>query len=67
MLVEFILGLLVVAAVACSLRAKILMTRVMGRVAALNHALDLELNNVKFGPEGEISRRETAERIGRLR
>jgi hypothetical protein len=64
---EFILVLLVVAGVACSLRAKVLMIRVKGRIQALNDTLDLSLDSVKFGPDGEAARRETAERIGRIR
>lgn len=64
---EFILCLLVVAAVACSVRSKVLMSRVKGRIQALNDALDIGLDSVKFGPEGETARRETAERIGRIR
>ena len=64
---ELILALLGVLGLACSLRAKILMVRVGDRATALNNALDLRLGNVKFGPDGEKSRRETAERIGRIR
>jgi hypothetical protein len=66
-MVEFILGLLVVVAIACSVRARMLMARAMEQILALNNALDLELRNVKFGPEGDLARRETAERIGRIR
>jgi cell division septation protein DedD len=29
--------------------------------------LEKELCKIKFGPEGELARRETAERIGRIR
>ncbi len=64
---EFITGVLIVIALACSVWAKILIARAKVRIGALNHMLDLELDNVKFGPEGESTRRETAERIGRIR
>lgn len=36
-------------------------------IARLDKMLECELNGIKFGPEGERARRETAERIGRIR
>lgn len=36
-------------------------------ICGLNRLLDAGLDSVKFGPEGEESRRKTAERIGRIR
>lgn len=64
---EVIAVVLIVIALVCSVWAKVLIARAKVRIGALNHMLDLELDNVKFGPEGEATRRETAERIGRIR
>ena len=33
----------------------------------LDRMLECELDGIKFGPEGDRARRETAERIGRIR
>jgi hypothetical protein len=54
-----------VALIALGVAAKIV--EALCRLRSLNRMLDVELDKIKFGPEGERSRRETAERIGRIR
>lgn len=60
MFVDICLGLIILCVV-----AKVI--ELLFRIRSLNRMLDAELDKIKFGPEGEMARRETAERIGRIR
>lgn len=57
--------LLCLLALVLGLFGKILSVR--AGLVRLDRMLECELDGIKFGPEGERARRETAERIGRIR
>ena len=64
---EFFVAVFAVVGIVSSVVSRVKMMRAQDSIRALNHKLDLALENVKFGPEGEAVRRETAERIWRIR